>query len=91
MKKRIDGNTVGTWDGIAYIIWGDKGKTVYINAMGDDNDKFFTLNDCLAEIGYNGDGSVLVVLEDPLNGKVYRYGNYAEKAWCEVGTTCGFA
>ena len=87
----IDGNAIGTYDGIAYIIWGDKGKTVYITASGDDNDRFFSLNDCLKEIGYDGYGCVLVVLDDALNGKVYRYGNCIKKCWQEVGTTCGYA
>lgn len=90
-KERLDGDTVGIWDGIAYIIWNNKGKTIYITAMGDESDKLFTLNDCLKAIGYDGDGSVLVILEDALHGTVYRYGNYLDKAWCEVGTTIGYA
>ena len=90
-NTEVDGNDVGTWDGIIYIIWGDKGKTVYVTAMGDVSDKFFSLNDCLEVIGYNGEGSVLVVVEDYTDGKVFRYNNYSDKAWREVGTTCGFA
>ena len=89
--KQVDGNATGIWDGIAYIIWGEKGKTVYITAMGDDSDRFFTLSDCLAEIGYNGEGGLIVILEDALSGKVYRYGNYADCEWYEVGTTMGYA
>lgn len=35
--------------------------------------------------------SLLVIVETPLMGTIYRYGNYDNKNWYEVGTTCGYA
>lgn len=92
---KVDGNAVGTWDGIIYIICEDKGKTLYITASGDESDRFVSLNDCLKEIGYE-EGSdeksgVLVIIEDYTKGKVYRYDNYGDKSWYECGRTEGFA
>ena len=32
---KVDGNAVGIWDGIVYIICENKGKTIYKSANGD--------------------------------------------------------
>ena len=90
--QKVDGNTTGTYDGIVYIICGNVGKQIIITASGDDNDKFFRLNDCLSEIGCDEEeGSCLVIIEDYTKGKVYRYNNYGDKSWYECGLTEGFA
>lgn len=87
--KRVDGNEVGLYDGIAHIIWDNKGKTIYITAS-EYGDTFLSLNDCLKEIGYT-DGVCIVIMEYLLSGKVYIYGNYEPNEWWEYGKTEGFA
>lgn len=89
--EKVDGNEIGIWVGIAYIIWEDKGKTIYKTASGDEDDTFLSLNDCLKEIGYDGYGVCTVILEDWISGSVYQYGNSSDKAWYTHGKTVGFA
>ena len=33
----------------------------------------------------------MVIHENPMRGSVYRFNNYGEKEWLEVGTMCGYA
>ena len=89
--EEIDGNTTGTYDGIMYIFSGDKGKELCVTASGDENDRFVSLNDCLAEIGCGADDTALVIIEDYTKGYVYRYNNYGDKRWYRCGETEGFA
>ena len=86
---KVDGNT-GIYDGIIRIICGDKGKTIILNAFGDDNDKFITLDDCLKLIEYDANDICIVIFDDWTQGKIYQYGNYG-KYWTEYGETRGFA
>lgn len=88
---KVDGKTTGTYDGIIYIISGDKGKTICVVASGDETDRFVSLNDCLEEIGCGEDETAIVIVEDALHGDVYRYGNYEKGEWYECGETEGFA
>lgn len=90
---KVDGKQTGTYDGIVYILCGEKGKEIYLTANGDENDKFVCLDDCLEIIGYNEnkDVTMIVIIENALNGKVYRYNNYSDKCWYEYGETRGFA
>ena len=58
-----------------------------------EDDTMLTLDKCLEiakEEGYTN-GIVLVIAESYLDGKIYRYGNYSDDAWYEVGTMAGFA
>ena len=73
---KVDGNT-GIYDGIIRIICGNKGKTIYLTAWGDENDEFITLDDCLKLIEYD-DGVCIVMFDDWTSGKIYQYGNYGE-------------
>jgi hypothetical protein len=57
--------------------------------MGLEGDTFISLNDCLKEIGYNGFGVVVVIIDYYMQGKVYMYGNYGED-WYEYGETRGY-
>lgn len=36
-------------------------------------------------------GTLLVIVESPLEGTIYRYNNYDTKEWVEVGKMCGYA
>lgn len=90
---KVDGKTTGTYDGFIYIICGDRGKTICITANGDENDKFLCLDDCFEFIGFNKEKDIglIVIIDDWLSGKVYRYNNYNDNCWYEVGITEGFA
>lgn len=92
----IDGNEYGCWDGIVKIVYEDKCRTIHIFASGDEDDKFFTLNDCLQAINYKDKmGRVLVIIEDYLSGGIYQYGNHRDEngnnLWEIHGNTRGFA
>ena len=52
-----------------------------------------TLADCLDEAQKNGyiGGTITVLSESYLGGKIYRYNNYHKKEWCEIGNLQGFA
>lgn len=88
---KVDGNAIGTYDGVVRIICGDKGKTIYLSAMGLQSDRFICLNDCLKEIKYKGKGVVVVIIDDFMRGDVYMYGNYEKGTWYKYGQTEGVA
>lgn len=88
---KVDGNHTGTYDGILYIMSGDKCKRLCVTASGDENDRFVSLNDCLTEVGCDDDDTAIVIVEDYLHGYVYRYNNYDDKSWYRCGETEGFA
>lgn len=48
-----------------------------------------TLEDIAAQFSENR--CLTVIVEDPLEGHIYRYNNYGNQEWIEVGTTCGYA
>ena len=87
---KVDGST-GIYDGVIRIITENKAKTIYLTAQGTDEDEFITLDDCLKLIGYNGEGTCMVIFDDLTHGEIYMYGNYSEKCWTDYGTTRGFA
>lgn len=51
---------------------------------------FGNILDKCKERGYEG-GTILVIAENPLNGSVYRYGNYDDNFWYHVGDMRGYA
>lgn len=42
------------------------------------------------ENGYTS-GTIIVLSESYLDGEVYRYGNYLDDEWYEIGKLAGFA
>lgn len=88
--QKVSGDFICTFDGIVRIICGDKGKTLVFSGDGYQDNRFVCLNDCLDLIGYDGNGTVVVIVDEPLSGKVYMYGNYSDY-WYEYGETRGFA
>jgi hypothetical protein len=90
----VNGNEVGTWDGIIKIILEQgeeiKCKKIVLVAQGTEDDKYITLNDCLDIIGYK-DGICTVIIDDCLSGRIYQYGNYRDGKWYEYGKTKGYA
>lgn len=89
--EEVNGDEVGIWDGIAYIIYGNVGREIVKTARGDGSDTFLSLNDCLKAVGCDGCGVCTVILESWTSGRVYRYGNYADGKWYTHGKTNGFA
>lgn len=65
-----------------------------INIMQDfEFDEPMTFGDILEkciENGYEG-GTILLITESYLDGTIYRYGNYGDDLWYEVGNMVGFA
>ena len=55
--------------------------------------KGLTLKDCVNEAKEKGykNGTILVISESYLSGEIYRYNNYNQKEWYQVGSMVGFA
>ena len=87
----VDGDKVGTFDGVIHISTETKARTVYHVAMGDESDRLISLNDCLELIGYENDEVAIVIIDDALRGEAYIYGNYNDGKWHKYGETCGYA
>ena len=51
-------------------------------------DETITLDDIQRQFPYPG---LLVIAESPLSGAIYRWGNYSDMAWWQVGTMEGYA
>ena len=85
--KVADKNTT-LWEDVK-IIFNEK----CINLFNDVERNCLTLNDCLNKAKENGykDGIITVLSESYLDGEVYRYGNYLDNEWYEVGKLAGFA
>lgn len=80
-KKRI------LWENIK-IIFGNK----CINLFNDMERNSLNLNDCLNKAKENGyvSGTIIVLSESYLEGEVYRYGNYQDDKWYQIGKLEGF-
>lgn len=95
LGKMINGNEVGTYDGIITIVKESydecTAKRIIITTQGTHDDKFISLNECLQIIGYNDGDVVTVIIDDAFRGNIYQYGNYIKKEWCEHGSTKGYA
>lgn len=89
----IDGNKIGTCEGIVTIISGyddnAKIKRFVLAAEGTPRDKFITLEDCRQIIGNTG-FAIIVIFESYAHGDIYRYGNRGA-FWEQIGETEGFA
>lgn len=71
------------------IVFADKCVEVF---LGNERCLNYTFNEIMREARKNGwkDGTILLIAESPLSGKVYQYGNYGAY-WVEHGTTVGYA
>ena len=91
--KEVDGNNEGCYDGVVRIMCENKGCTKYLVAMGCEDDVFFSLNDCLKEVCYDREegGVVIVIIDNALQGDVYKYNSYGDGKWYKYGETGGYA
>ena len=83
------------WEDIK-IIFGDKCINLFNDKEPDYKNKCLkglNLNDCLNKAKENGytTGTIIVLSESYLDGEVYRYGNYQDDEWYEIGKLAGFA
>lgn len=94
-RVRVANKNTILWEDVK-IIFEDK----YIKLFNDlepdyENNcmKGLTLNDCLRIAKENGykRGTIMVLSESYLDGDVYRYGNYQDDEWYEIGKLVGFA
>lgn len=94
-RVRVANKNTILWEDVK-IIFEDK----YIKLFNDlepdyENNcmKGLTLNDCLRIAKENGykRGTIMVLSESYLDGDVYRYGNYLDDEWYEIGKLAGFA
>ena len=91
--KKADSNAPLYEEIITIVI--DRQKTIEIFQTDEafENDTMITLDKCLEIAKLEGytEGIILVIAESYLDGKIYRYGNYLDDTWYEVGTMAGFA
>lgn len=79
-----DSKDVMYWDSVS-IIFADKRIRWYPEG--------FTLDEVLELAKANGytEGTITVIAENALKGKLYQYDNYGTHEWVEHGTTVGYA
>lgn len=83
-------NNIALYDGIAKIVFEDKCLTEYVDFEYDEPLKFAKVLEIAKSNGY-ANGCILLICENHYEGYVYRYGNYTDGKWWQIGTTCGFA
>lgn len=98
MERKSSNDKIGPYESVEAIIrtWDTEGRDLIgielFNDFEDDRELTFgeVLDKC-REAGWTGNGTILLILESYMSGKVYRYGNYNDEYWYEVGTMRGFA
>lgn len=84
--KIVDPEDTILFDGVCYVLTRNiKESKLYIDYTCDYSDGI-----SLLDIEEKYPHVFMVIFEEHLNGKVYRYGNH-EDYWEEVGETNGFA
>lgn len=88
MDKINSKNSIGYADYLK-IIFADKCIDVFLE---DERCLDYTFDEVIQEAKQKGweDGTILLIAESPLAGKIYQYGNYGSY-WVEHGTTSGYA
>lgn len=82
--KTIPDERVRFFDGMLYIIYGDKCKQMTLDAE-------FSKPISLADIANICPSVQKVIFEDPFKGWIYNYGNHKPEEWELVGETVGYA
>lgn len=76
---------------ILKIVFNERCITKYIHPeYGDDWPTFDDIVKIAEENGYK-EGTITLIADNALDGKVYIYGNYEPKEWYEYGKTMGYA
>lgn len=82
--KTIPDERVRFFDGLLYIIYGDKCKQMTLDAE-------FSKPITLDEIAKICPGVEKVIFEDAFHGWIYNYGNHNKGEWELIGETFGYA
>ena len=96
MTSKTNFEELGFYESVVVILkwWTTDAHTLAFELDNDfENGKGLKFGDVLKEArkrGYQG-GTILLILESYLDGKIYRYGNYNNDLWYEVGEMKGFA
>ena len=81
-------------DDLTVIIHNDEGKKQLFFPVWqptDNGDEMITLDSIRRQTeGIRGGMTIMVIAESPLNGYIYRYGNYGE-FWVQIGEVSGYA
>ena len=89
MNQKKENDSIGYADYL-HIIFDDKCVVHFVDDNRVLNFTFRDVFDIAKQNGYK-DGIILLIAESPLNGTVYKYGNYEPKCWNKVGNTMGYA
>lgn len=73
-----------------YIIFDGKCVEYFPELEGALGMTFQNVLEVAIKNGYE-EGTILLLAESPLDGSIYRYGNYEPDRWVKVGTTIGYA
>lgn len=96
MNKKTNFEDIGFYESVTVVLkwYTTDGHTIAFELDNDfENGKGLKFGDVLKEArkrGYQG-GTILLILESFLDGILYRYGNYQDDFWYEVGKMQGFA
>lgn len=86
MKTHTNDESIWVY-GILTLVYKDKAQKIYM----DETDDPILFGDLLKMVDYDDKGTILLIAEEHLYGKIYRYGNYNDDKWYEVGEMKGFA
>jgi hypothetical protein len=81
---------IALYDGIVTIVFNDIAITKHISAEYEEGLTFINALELAEGYGYTG-GVIIMICEDLLSGVVYKYNNYCDGRWHQVGSTCGYA
>ena len=57
----------------------------------NERDEILNLQDIYEQVRKKyGESLILTIVEYPTSGYIYRYGNYSDKKWMQVGTMNGY-
>ena len=91
MNERIKGTDIIGYADYLHIIFGDKRVKFFTNDERSLDFTFDEVMDVATKNGYKTEmGTILLIAESPLDGIVYRYGNYGDY-WVKCGATIGYA
>ena len=75
------------YDGILTVMYDIENPKVDRICIDGQYDEPFTLE----QIAKKSPTVYMIIFEEPLKGKIFRYGNHEPNVWEEVGTTKGYA
>ena len=69
------------------------GRVYYTKEYIANEGQYLTLKDIEKMIRkeYQNIELITVIIEEPLSGRIYLWGNYGDNCWYETGETCGYA